>query len=87
MNIDEFLKNKTPDQVKAFWKRESDYDSFMKQYQIDHKCCPECGETSHISTLVGYIFNHESPESYKDKNRCTCKCGSVHIAHERVPKK
>ena len=58
----------------------------MAQYVLDHECCPKCGETSHMSTLAGFIFNHDQPESYKNLNDCTCRCGDKHTAHERVPK-
>ena len=91
MNVNEYLKDFTEEAKTKFWddyyNRETIYKEAMAQYKLDHECCPECGETGHISTLVGYMFNHEHPESYMDKNNCTCSlCGDVHIMHERVPK-
>jgi ribosomal protein S27AE len=66
-------------------KPSKEYTKFMKKYGKDHKFCPKCGEISHWSTLVGYIYNPE--REYKDLNRCTCiKCGDIHTFHERVSK-
>src|SRR4051812_48608203 len=64
------------------------YDSFMKEYNKQHMCCPKCGAESHMTTLAGYVLNLDKPEAYKNLNRCDCiACGDVHTAHERVPKK
>jgi len=62
------------------------YETFMKEYRIKHEVCPKCGTKSHISTLLGYIFNSSTPDEYKDLNRCTCSnCGDVmHITKELV---
>lgn len=61
-------------------------DLFLSEYRKLHECCPKCGETSHCSTLVGYILNMDNLEDYKDLNKCTCiKCDDVHTTHERVP--
>jgi ribosomal protein S27AE len=91
MNIDEHLKDFTEKEKEDWWAIRNNlhtiYERYMVQYELDHECCPKCGETSHMSTLVGYVFNHEQPESYKDQNNCTCSnCGDKHTAHERVPK-
>jgi hypothetical protein len=41
-----------------------------------------------MTTLVGYIFDLNKAEEYKDKNNCTCSdCGDEHIYHDRVPVK
>lgn len=62
-------------------------DRLRKQYHESHKCCPKCGSESHSSTLVGYIFNAEHPEAYKDLNSCVCSnCGDRHTCHERLPR-
>lgn len=63
----------------------SEYTKFMAQYKIDHMCCPDCGRESEYSiTLVGYIFDADKPEAYRDRNGCKCKCGSRHEYHDRV---
>lgn len=93
MNIDEYLKGFTTEQVTEFWEKmkESDRkrDEFMIQYKIEHECCPNCGISSnYITTLASYIYNFELPEQYKDLNICTCgNCGNQHTYHERVSKK
>lgn len=66
-------------------KSSDEYDKFMSDYHIAHEACPQCGETSHMSTLVGYVLNMEHKEDYKNLNRCTCdNCGDIHTCHERV---
>lgn len=68
--------------------RHEEYDEFMKQYNLLHECCPKCGETSYMTTLVEYVLDLCKKEEYKDLNRCTCgSCGDVHTIHDRVPKK
>lgn len=91
MNIDEDLKDFIEQQKEEFWndhnKGEEIYNNFMAQYKLKHKCCPKCGAISHRSTLVGYVFNSDSPDTYKDQNRCTCiECGDIHTTHDRVAK-
>lgn len=62
-----------------------DYDSFMNQYRKDHALCPKCRHSAHMSTLVGYVYNAEDKENYKNLNTCTCShCGDRHTTHERV---
>lgn len=62
------------------------YTKFMAQYKIDHEVCPDCGSNSHSSTLWGYIFNSDNPESYKDENNVNCVCGWKGTAHDLVKK-
>jgi len=63
------------------------YEEFMKNYKNEHELCPNCGAKEHSSTLVGYVFNHDEPEKYRDLNRCQClKCGNIHTTHERIKK-
>ena len=63
------------------------YGEFMKQYRLDHEVCPKCGSKDHSSTLVGYVFNSEHPEEYKNLNDCICvNCGDMHTYHERIKK-
>lgn len=58
-----------------------------KEYEKQHKACPKCGSEDYTTTLAGYTFNIEHPESYKDLNDCTChNCGDKHLRHDRVPK-
>jgi hypothetical protein len=91
MHVDEYLKDFTEEEKKVFWdsyySSDQIYKEFMAQYKIDHACCPNCGETSHGSTLVGFAFNSEYPDAYRDLNNAMCKCGYKHTIHERVPKK
>ena len=62
------------------------YTRFMRQYDNLHRCCPKCGFYKYESTLLGYVFDEEHPEEYKDKNRCTClNCGWEGIHDELVP--
>ena len=62
------------------------YDEFMKEYHKQHGCCPKCGATEHLTTLVGYVLNWDKKEEYKDMNKCECmKCGDKHSVHDRVP--
>lgn len=61
------------------------YDEFIKQYRIDHKACPVCNGTSMNTTLCGYIFNSNDPDSYKDRNAATCMtCGWKGIRHDLI---
>lgn len=61
------------------------YEDFMKKYREDHKYCPKCGAVSHSSTFVGYVFNRDNPEEYKDLNRCVCQeCNDIHTYHDRI---
>lgn len=62
------------------------YIRFMRQYDNLHRCCPKCGSYKYEATLLGYIFDEEHPEAYKNKNQCTClNCGWKGIYDERVP--
>ena len=64
----------------------SEYDEFMDKYEKDHALCPKCGSDDFSTTLVGYMFDREHPEDYKDENECVCSdCGDKHIFHDRVP--
>ena len=68
--------NPKPDQV---------YEKFMKQYDNKHELCPKCGSKEHISTLMGYLFDRNNKDDYKDLNTCNClNCGDVHTFHERI---
>jgi hypothetical protein len=92
MNVDEYLKDFSEDEKKKFWEDWNESDrirkEFMVKYKLDHECCPVCGETSHMTTLMGYAFDSSNPNGYKDMNTCTCeKCGDNHPYHNRVPKK
>ena len=60
--------------------------ALKRQYYENHKACPKCGGLSYISTMMGFIFDSENPDSFKDENDCVCnKCGDRHTCHERVP--
>lgn len=61
------------------------YDEFMEEYYKQHECCPKCGQEEHSSTLVGYVFDHNKKDEYKDMNRCECmNCGDNHSIHDRI---
>jgi len=61
------------------------YKDFMKTYSKQHKYCPKCGSTEHISTLVGYPLIWDKKEEYKNLNICKCtKCGDKHSRHDRI---
>ena len=61
-----------------------DYNDFMKVYGEKHRCCPECGSESCRMTLMGYPLHSDRRDEYKDLNRCTCTCGSIHTRHDRI---
>ena len=66
---------------------DNEYDDFMKQYRIDHECCPKCGSIMHSTTLAGYPLFMDNKSAYKDLNDCEClKCGDSHRYHDRVKK-
>ena len=61
------------------------YTEFMAKYKSKHKCCPNCGSTDYISTLIGFAFYSDKPDEYKDRNRCVCAdCNDRHIVHDRI---
>ena len=63
---------------------------FLKQYYIDHKCCPKCGCDKSTQTYLGIPVDSEHPENYKDTNICICDydvCNHKHTVHDRVPAK
>lgn len=46
-----------------------------EDYYNEHKRCPNCGSTKLDRTLIGFIFDPNHPEIYKDTNTCECICG------------
>ena len=61
-------------------------DKFMQQYDKLHSCCPNRGSRNYESTLMGFLFNENHPEEYKNKNSITClKCGWRGIYDDLVP--
>lgn len=86
-NVDKFLKsdiNETMDRSNKL--NNNDYDMFMKEYAKKHVCCPKCGSTQHISTLVGYALDLDKKDEYKNLNICSCtSCEDEHSKHDRVP--
>jgi len=74
-----------PYQIVNSMESDEVYDNFMREYKRKHKYCPKCGAESHSSTLVGYIFNRDKMDEYKDKNYCVCQaCGDNHVTHDRI---
>lgn len=64
------------------------YTSFMKKYDEEHLCCPNCKEEGNFrTTLMYFVFYEDKPEEYKDLNECTCmKCKNIHTYHDRKPR-
>lgn len=61
-------------------------DKFMEEYAKQHACCPKCGSKNYTTTLAAYVFDHQHPEEYEDKNRVTCQvCGYKGSRHSLVP--
>jgi len=65
----------------------TDTEKFLDDYRELHACCPDCGYEHSTQTLAAYVVDLSNKESYKDGNTCRCKCGSVHIVHDRVKSK
>ena len=61
-----------------------EYRSLMREYNDNHKCCPNCKSTGLQQTYVGYIMNTEKPHEYRDENSCKCKCGWSGIVHQLI---
>lgn len=60
---------------------------FMDKYEEEHALCPKCKGKAVKTTLLGFTFSYDYPETYKDLNKCTClECGDKHLKHERLPK-
>lgn len=79
------INNMTEKQIRDL---DPEYYDFMEQYHKEHACCPKCGSKHHSSTLVGYLFNSQHPEKYKDMNSVTCiDCGWKGVVHQMVPEK
>lgn len=53
----------------------------MREYHVEHCCCPECGGTNICSTTMGMLFPN------KDTNRANCECGWSGIVDDMVPEK
>lgn len=63
------------------------YKEFIDKYRHDHYFCPSCHTHNYTSTLVGYLYDENHPEDYKDKNIITCNiCGWEGIRHDLIPK-
>ncbi len=64
---------------------DSEYDTFMNEYQSKHQCCPKCGARFCQTTLEGYILDMNNKESYKDLDKCKCmSCHNIHTMHDRI---
>jgi transcription elongation factor Elf1 len=56
-----------------------------QEYNSKRLYCPKCGSSKHMCTMMGFLWNNDKPEEYKDLNKCTCeKCGDKHVYHDRV---
>lgn len=63
-----------------------EYSEFYEKYAKEHACCPRCHSIDYNITLVGYIYDPEHPENYKDRNSVRCHtCGWRGIKHDMVP--
>lgn len=64
-----------------------EYLEFIKKYNKEHACCPKCHGRNISSTLVGYRYDENHPEEYKNKNSVKCHdCGWKGIFHDLVPR-
>lgn len=62
-----------------------EYTDFMDNYNKQHRCCPNCGNEQHSTTLVGYFLYKDKKNDYKDENGCVCtSCGNQHTKHQRI---
>ena len=69
-------------------EKRSEYDFFIEEYNKKHKCCPRCGSTIYLSTLLVLGLNIDKTGEYSDRRTCECiKCGDIHIYHNRISKK
>ena len=63
-----------------------DYLEFMKIYDQEHACCPVCDSNNFSSTMLGFFYDENHPEEYKDSNSVHCyTCGWHGIYHDLVP--
>lgn len=57
----------------------------LEEYNQMHKYCPKCGGKYFSKTLAAYLFNTNSPSSYKNCNFVKCNdCGFEGIVHDLV---
>lgn len=64
-----------------------DREEFMEKYHNEHYFCPECHCKGYSVTLVGYMYDENHPEEYKDNNRVRCQiCGWKGTVHTLAPK-
>lgn len=62
-----------------------DYSTFIRKYDNEHSHCPKCHSENLIMTMVGYIYDEDHPEKYKDENSARCgDCGWRGIVHDCV---
>ena len=57
-----------------------------EDYYKLHKYCPKCGGDGWSTTLVGYLFDRNRPEDYRDMNRVDCPCGWHGNYHDLIAK-
>ena len=63
------------------------YEEFMKIYHTEHYCCPVCHSKNYSMTLLGFVYDENHPENYKDSNSCHCyTCGWKGPVHKLSPK-
>lgn len=63
-------------------EREQKYDDWAKA----HKCCPQCGSSAIVQTLLGVMFRPGLPyEDNENEGRCG-PCGWKGPVKELVPK-
>ena len=55
-------------------------------YYRMRRCCPRCKGKRIYQTYVGYVFDFDHPESFRDDNEATCQgCGWKGVVHDLVP--
>lgn len=63
-----------------------DYEKFMAIYKKEHSRCPKCHSKNLTMTIVGFFYDENHPEEYKDKNAVRCdNCGWRGVRHNCVP--
>lgn len=78
------MRDMTPDDIKKLDQEGLIVVSkpSIDTYEMDHKYCPQCGNTNYSQTLMS--FHYDGPDS-KDTNRIKCfTCGFMGIIHDLV---
>lgn len=80
------INEETKMQISIMEKINPKKSFISKYYNIDHKCCPNGGNTSYTSTLCAPHIALTNSINYKDENSCFCTCGFIHTIDNRISK-